>query len=31
MGIIIGPMIAALFSAVWHVYARAYAPLLNAR
>ncbi|MCH8521116.1 AI-2E family transporter [Glycocaulis sp.] len=29
MGIIIGPMIAALFSAVWHVYARAYAPLLG--
>lgn len=29
MGIIIGPMIAALFSAVWHVYSRAYAPLLN--
>ncbi|MFC4723902.1 AI-2E family transporter [Glycocaulis abyssi] len=31
MGIIIGPMIAALFSAVWHVYARAYAPLLGVR
>ncbi|GGG92755.1 AI-2E family transporter [Glycocaulis albus] len=31
MGIIIGPMIAALFSAVWHVYARAYAPLLGMR
>ncbi|MFN3835909.1 MAG: AI-2E family transporter [Glycocaulis sp.] len=29
MGIIIGPMIAALFSAVWHVYSRAYAPLLG--
>lgn len=31
MGIIIGPMIAALFSAVWHVYARAYAPLLGVK
>lgn len=29
IGIILGPMIAALFSAVWHVYARAYAPLLG--
>jgi predicted PurR-regulated permease PerM len=31
IGIILGPMIAALFSAVWHVYARAYAPLLGAK
>ncbi|MGP1275727.1 MAG: AI-2E family transporter [Caulobacterales bacterium] len=31
IGIVLGPMIAALFSAVWHVYARAYAPLLAAR
>ena len=31
IGIILGPMIAALFSAVWHVYARAYAPLLGVK
>lgn len=31
IGIILGPMIAALFIAVWHVYARAYAPLLGVK
>jgi predicted PurR-regulated permease PerM len=29
IGIIIGPVIAALMSSVWYLYARAYAPFLN--
>jgi len=29
VGIIIGPVVAALFSAVWYIYRSSYAPLLN--
>ncbi|WP_440957140.1 AI-2E family transporter [Oceanicaulis sp. LC35] len=29
VGIIVGPMIAALFSSIWYLYAQSYAPLLH--
>lgn len=29
VGIIVGPMIAALFSSIWYLYAQSYAPLLS--
>jgi predicted PurR-regulated permease PerM len=29
VGLIVGPMIAALFASVWYLYAQSYAPLLN--